>query len=89
MTFSQDLALFIQSKNPNHEIWKLDLTVTGKATQQSKNCIFGIASIKNNRLLRATVSCEEAFYLSDEGFSRYVVECKIKKGVLWKQKKIF
>lgn len=86
LTFSQDLALFIQSKNPNHEIWKLDLVIVGKATKQSTNCIFGIASVKNNKLLRATVSCEEAFYLSDDEFSRYVVECKIKKGLIWKDK---
>ena len=86
LTFSQDLALFIQSKNPNHEIWKLDLVIIGKATKQSKDCIFGIASVKNNRLLRATVNIEEAFYLADDGFSRYVVECKIKKSFIWKDK---
>lgn len=87
LTFSQDLALFIQTKNPSHEIWKLELIVIGKASENSKNCIFGIASIKNNRLLRATINYKEAEYLSDD-FSRHAVECKVKRGVLWKNSKL-
>lgn len=83
LTFSQDLAEFIQIKNPDHEIWKLDLIIGKDATKDSKNCIFGILSLKTGKLLRAAVTFEEADWLCQDS-SRRVVECFSKNSIKWK-----
>lgn len=77
-TFSRDLACFIQRKNPDHEIWKLDLVVGGEATPRSTNCIFGIVSRRKDKLLRAAVTYKEAEYLCQDD-SRYVAECYVRR----------
>lgn len=82
-TFSKDLALFIHSKNPNHEIWKLDMVIDDEATKESSNCIFGIVNKKNGKLLRAASTYEEAKLLSDD-VSRYVAECRARRMEKWK-----
>lgn len=78
LTFSKDLANFIKSKNPNHDIYKIDLLVK-EFNGEADNWIYGIISKKNSsRLLRATVSFEEAKYLTQDD-SRIIVECVIRK----------
>jgi len=76
LTFSADLARFIQLKNPDHEIWILDPVVTGEAT--STSLLYGIQSSKG-RLLRATISYAEALYLSDDP-SRQAVELRLRSA---------
>lgn len=86
LTFSKDLANFIKSKNPNHDIYKIDLLVK-EFNGEADNWIYGIVSKKNSsRLLRATVSFEEAKYLTQDD-SRIIVECVIRKlqKIEWKK----
>lgn len=86
MTFSKDLAIFIQSKNPDHEIWKLDLIIHKKILSNDipkNSCVFGILSNKSKKLLRATVAFEEACYLCQDS-SRAIVECYVRKKTKWK-----
>ena len=83
LTFSQDLALFIQSKNPDHEIWKLDLVVGQEASPTSTGCIFGILDLRKGRLLRAAVSFQEAAYLSQDP-SRMATECRVRAAERWR-----
>lgn len=78
LTFSKDLANFIQSKNPNHDVYKIDLS-TKELNAEADNWIYGIVSKKNpSRILRATVSFEEAKYLTQDE-SREIVECTVNK----------
>lgn len=56
----------------------MDLVVGNRATSLSKNCLFGIMGHKG-QLLRATVSYEEALYLT-KGSNRYIVECHAREA---------
>ena len=76
LTFSKDLAYYIQNKNPDHEIWKLDLVVGDVISYNPGNCLFGIMGHKGF-LLRCAVSFEEAVYLT-EGSNRSIVSCKVR-----------
>jgi hypothetical protein len=73
LTFSKDLAFFIKGKNKNHEIWLLDLVQVGL---KEGPCIYGIVGHKNS-LLRATVSYEEALFLTEDS-NRYIEGYKIR-----------
>lgn len=75
LTFSRALAEFIQSRNPDHEIMLLNL-VPGEEAKPEDEGIFGIVDIRKGKLLRATVSQEEATYLTQDD-SRKVVICSI------------
>lgn len=77
MTFSKNLAMFIRGKNPGHEVWKLDFVLGAQATKDSVNCVFGIVSVKNWRLLRGAVSWEEADFLT-QCASRIPVEMRLR-----------
>jgi len=77
-TFSRDLACFIQSKNPDHDIWKLDLVVGNEATPDSTGCVFGIVDRRKGLLLRAATTYEEAAFLCEDD-SRYVAECRARR----------
>lgn len=83
MTFSQDLALFIQSKNPDHQIWKLDFQIGTEATEKSSGCAFGILSTKTNRLLRGAITYDEAKFLTTCP-SRYAAELRLRSKELWR-----
>lgn len=79
LTFSLDLAKYIQKKNLDHEIFLLDIFI-GKIMLTPQNCIFGIATQKNpNRLLRATISWDEAMYLTEKS-NRVIVECYVREA---------
>lgn len=77
-TFSRELACFIQGKNPDHEIWKIDMVIGPEATPESTNCAFGIVDRRKGKLLRAAVTYEEAAFLCGDG-SRYVAECRARR----------
>jgi hypothetical protein len=76
LTFSRDLAEYIQKKNPDHKIVLLDLVV-GEYAHHDDICLFGIMSHKN-KLLRVAVSWEEAEYLTQDS-SRSIVKCLVRK----------
>lgn len=77
LTFSRNLAEFIHSKNPDHEIKLLDLVVDGDAKKDDV-CIFGIMDNRKGKLLRATVSWDEAVLLTQDA-SRRIVRCLVKE----------
>ena len=80
LTFSKNLAYYIQNKNPDHEIWKLDLVVGKKIDYNPGDCLFGILGHKGF-LLRASVSFEEAMYLTKDS-NRNIVSCKVRSKEL-------
>ncbi len=76
LTFSRAIADLCARKNPDHEIWLLDLVTGTEATEGSTNCLFGVADRRRpNRLLRVAVTWAEASYLANDS-SRMAVECK-------------
>ena len=80
LTFSKNLAEWIQGKNPDHQIWKLDLVVQEEVSYDTGDCLYGIMGHKG-RLLRAAVSYEEAEYLTRDS-NRSIVACRVKKREL-------
>lgn len=84
MTFSKDLALFIQAKNPDHQIWKLDFQIGPEASNSSSGCVFGILSSKTHRLLRGAITYEEAAFLTTCS-SRYAAELRLQAKELWRE----
>lgn len=77
LTFSRNLAEFIQDKNPDHSIMLLDLVV-GESPESGKKGLFGIVDVRKGTLLRATVSREEADLLTRDQ-SRTVRQCFVKQ----------
>lgn len=80
LTFSKDLAYFIQGKNKDHAIYKLDLVPCEEINSDPGNCLFGIVGHKGF-LLRATALFEEAKFLT-ENSNRKIVACRVRNKEL-------
>jgi hypothetical protein len=82
LTFSRAIAELVQRRNPDHDIWQLELITGQLASSGSTGCLFGISDARRpGRLLRVAVTWEEAAYLAGDA-SRVVVECRVLRAAL-------
>lgn len=76
LTFSRELAELILERNPSHWIVQLNL-VPVHGIEPSHGHLLGIVDVRSGKLLRATVSLEEARFLAQDS-SRRIVVCHLR-----------